>query len=84
MAGMNYENIQGPDAASNYERKFGRVHLIDAVRRSLIPEHVRPGRALRAFAQLPFETIYTTNFDLLLEDALQAVKKPFRSLVGEL
>lgn len=84
VAGVEDENLQGPDAATIYERKFGRVHLIDAVRRSLSPEHVRPGRAHRAFAQLPFETIYTTNFDLLLEDALQAVGKPFRSLVGEL
>lgn len=84
VAGVDQEKIQGPDAATIYERKFGRVHLIDEVRRSLNPEQVRPGRAHRAFAQLPFETIYTTNFDLLLEDALQEAKKPFRSLVGEL
>ena len=83
-AGVDHNDLQGPDAASLYERKFGRVHLIDVVRRSLNPEHVRPGRAHKAFVQLPFETIYTTNFDLLLEDSLQAVRKPFRSLVGEL
>jgi uncharacterized protein YutE (UPF0331/DUF86 family) len=84
VAGINSKGIEGPDAATAYERKFGRVHLIDAVRRSLNPEHVRLGQAHRAFVQLPFETIYTTNFDLLLEDALQAVGKPYRSLVGEL
>jgi nucleoside 2-deoxyribosyltransferase len=84
VAGTYHEDIEGPDAATAYERKFGRVHLIDAVRRSLNPEHVRPGRAHRAFAQLPFETIYTTNFDLLLEEALQSIGKPFRSLAGEL
>lgn len=84
VAGVADEDLQGPDAATIYERKFGRVHLIDAVRRSLNPEHVRPSRAHKAFAQLPFETIYTTNFDLLLEEALQAIGKPFRSLVGEL
>ena len=83
-AGLRNGNVDGPDAAAAYERKFGRVHLIDAVRRSLSPEHVRPGRAHTAFVQLPFETIYTTNFDMLLEDALQASSKPFRSLVGEL
>jgi SIR2-like domain len=33
---------------------------------------------------IPFDTIYTTNFDLLLENAFQKLKKPFRSIVGEL
>jgi SIR2-like domain len=83
-SGVDDPALQGPDVATIYERKFGRVQLIDAVRRSLNPEHVRPGQAHRAFVQLPFETIYTTNFDLLLEDSLHLVGKPFRSLVGEL
>jgi SIR2-like domain len=34
--------------------------------------------------QLPFDTVYTTNFDLLLEAAYAASGRPFRSLVGEL
>jgi HEPN domain-containing protein len=34
--------------------------------------------------ELPFDTIYTTNFDLLLEDAYSEETRPFRSLVGEL
>jgi hypothetical protein len=33
-AGVDTE-IQGPDAASAFERKFGRVHLIDAIRERL-------------------------------------------------
>lgn len=84
VAGVDENSLDGPDVAAIYERKFGRVQLVDAVRQALNPEHVRPGSAHKAFAQLPFDTIYTTNFDLLLEDALQAVHRPFRSLVGEL
>ena len=84
VAGVEGQGLEGPDVATIYERKFGRVQLIDAVRQSLNPEHVRPGAAHKAFVQLPFDTIYTTNFDLLLEDALQAIRRPFRSLVGEL
>lgn len=75
---------EGPDVAEEYERHFGRVGLIDAVRRSLHSDTARPGRAHSAFAQLPFDTVYTTNFDLLLEDACSEVRRPFRSLVGEL
>jgi len=75
---------EGPDVAEQYERRFGRVGLIDAVRRSLHSDTARPGRAHSAFARLPFDTVYTTNFDLLLEDACLEVRLPFRSLVGEL
>ena len=74
----------GPEVAEEYERLFGRVGLIDAIRRALHSDTVRPGRAHAGFAQLPFDTVYTTNFDLLLEDACQQVLRPFRSLVGEL
>ena len=70
--------------AQRYEQRFGRVQLIEAVRKSLHPEKARPGKAHRAFVQLPFDTIYTTNFDLLLEDAYSEATRPYRSLVGEL
>jgi nucleoside 2-deoxyribosyltransferase len=70
--------------AQRYEQKFGRVQLIETVRDALHPEKARPGKAHRAFVQLPFDTIYTTNFDLLLEDAYFEAARPFRSLVGEL
>jgi hypothetical protein len=78
------DNGEGPDVAEEYERRFGRVSLVDTVRRALHFDTVRPGLAHAGFAQLPFDTVYTTNFDLLLEDACLQVHRPFRSLVGEL
>ncbi|MDP9051026.1 MAG: SIR2 family protein [Acidobacteriota bacterium] len=70
--------------AQRYQDKFGRVQLIEAIREALHPENARPGHAHRAFAKLPFDTIYTTNFDLLLEEAYRQELRPFRSLAGEL
>jgi hypothetical protein len=70
--------------AQRYEQRFGRVQLVEAIRESLHPGKARPGRAHRAFVQLPFDAVYTTNFDLLLEDAYSEAMRPFRSLVGEL
>jgi hypothetical protein len=67
-----------------YEQRFGRVQLVEAIRESLHPDKARPGRAQRAFVQLPFDTVYTTNFDLLLKDAYSEATRPFRSFVGEL
>ena len=74
----------GPAIASEFEKQFGRVQLIEAIRKLLHAGIAEPGEAHAAFAELPFDTIYTTNFDLLLEDAFTAAKRPFRSLVGEL
>ena len=73
-----------PVVAQRYEQRFGRVQLVEAIREALHPDKARPGKSHRAFVQLPFDTIYTTNFDLLLEDAYSESTRPFRSLVGEL
>jgi len=70
--------------AQRYEQRFGRVQLIETVREALHPDKARPGKAHRSFVRLPLDTIYTTNFDLLLEDAYSEEMRPFRSLVGEL
>ena len=72
-----------PKIASLYERRFGRVQLIESIRRALHADEIEPGEVHSNFASLSFETVYTTNFDLLLEAAYQEIKKPFRSLVGE-
>lgn len=73
-----------PVVAQRYEQQFGRVQLVEAIREALHPDKARPGKSHRGFVQLPFDTVYTTNFDLLLEDAYSEATRPFRSLVGEL
>lgn len=75
--------LSPPQIASLYECRFGRVQLIESIRRALHVDEIEPGDVHRNFASLSFETVYTTNFDLLLENAYQEIKKPFRSLVGE-
>jgi len=77
-------DLPPPTIAEHYEKRFGRVELIEAVRRALHGEKAKPGEAHLMFAMLPFETVYTTNFDLLLEDSYFVKGRPFRSLVGEL
>lgn len=75
--------LGGPAVASKFEKLFDRVQLIEAIRKALHADHAEPGDAHLAFAALPFDTIYTTNFDQLLEDASQRQRKPFRSIAGE-
>ena len=73
-----------PVIAERYEQRFGRVQLIEAIRKALHLERAKPGKAHLSFAMLPFDTVYTTNFDLLLEESYSSRGRPFRSLVGEL
>lgn len=73
-----------PAIAERYEQRFGRVQLIEAIRKALHAGRAKPGAAHLSFAMLPFDTVYTTNFDLLLEESYSACGRPFRSLVGEL
>src|SRR4051794_22502681 len=61
--------VSPPAVAERYQQRYGRVQLVEAVRTALFINEARPGKAHRAFARLPFDTIYTTNFDLLLEEA---------------
>jgi len=77
-------SLAPPEVAQEYERRYGRVQLLEAVRRALHMDECRPGRSHMAFVNLPFDTVYTTNFDVLLETAYAAAGRPFRSLVGEL
>jgi hypothetical protein len=72
-----------PEISQLYEKRFGRVQLIEAIRKALYIGDCEPGKAHKAFASLPFETVYTTNFDLIIEDAYSSIKRPFRSLVGD-
>ncbi len=60
------------------------MQLIEAIRDALHGSHAKPSEAHLSFAMLPFDTVYTTNFDVLLEEAYAAQSRPFRSLVGEL
>jgi uncharacterized protein YutE (UPF0331/DUF86 family) len=76
-------DLGGPRVASAFEKKFGRVQLIEAIRRALHVDHAEPGDAHRKFAELTFDTIYTTNFDLLLEATYDLIRRPFQLLVGE-
>lgn len=71
------------ESLSAYAEEHGRPALVARLRRALHDGVVRPGRAHRAFARLPFSVIVTTNFDSLLEDACGSVHRSARVLVRE-
>jgi hypothetical protein len=76
-------DLAGPEVASLFEKRFGRVQLIEQIRKALYVDQSSPGPAHITFGRLPFDTVYTTNFDTLLEDTYRLLRLPYRALVGE-
>lgn len=71
------------DALSNFENEFSRVKLIEVIARELNISKVKPSLTYKAFVNLFFNKICTTNFDFLLEDALVESKIPHSVIVEE-
>ena len=66
-----------------YENRFGRKSLTERVR-TLIPRRgVEPSEVHELLADLPCDLYYTTNFDLLLEDALGHRGREFETIATE-
>src|SRR5208282_6102928 len=45
-------NLGGPAVASEFEKQFGRVQLIETIRKALYTGSAEPGEAHKAFAEL--------------------------------
>lgn len=77
-------SFDGPlDTISAYQAEFGRTALVDRVTHLLRINDAQPGPVHRAFAQLGFERVITTNFDLLLERAYEQAGRGCLPLVEE-
>ncbi|MFC6064367.1 SIR2 family NAD-dependent protein deacylase [Streptomyces ochraceiscleroticus] len=74
----------GPiDAVSAYADTYGRPQLVERLTELLLVNDLAPGPVHRAFAQLPFDMVITTNIDFLLERAYEAQRRPCAPLLGE-
>lgn len=71
------------ESVSAFEQEFGRNTLVEKLTKLIRAYDAKPGKAHRAFAELGFETIITTNFDFLLEQAYEIAGRPSVPLIGE-
>jgi NAD-dependent SIR2 family protein deacetylase len=71
------------EVAQEYENQFGRPKLIEKISESLYINEYLPGEVHKLFTMIEsFDLIYTTNFDILLEDAYKEQRKAYKSIVG--
>lgn len=65
----------GLEYITAYEESTDRCKLVDKMREGLCIDKIKVGKTHKAFCNLPFDIICTTNFDSLLEDGFKAVGK---------
>lgn len=63
-----------------FEESLGRNELVDSLTKHL-KDGKKPSPALMMLARLPFKIFVTTNYDLLLDDALTECKKKPKRIV---
>lgn len=71
------------EALSAYSDEFSRSKLIEFIGNSLHLDVAQPGPAHDAFCAMPFETVVTTNFDMLLEKGYARVPQHCLPLLSE-
>ena len=81
MAGYPYSVAL--DAISAYSHEYSRIKLVERLFELLLVDQAVPGEAHRAFCSIPFELVFTTNFDFLLERQYSAGPRYCRPVIDE-
>ena len=71
------------DAISSFDHEFRRPKLIEKLFELLHINEAAPSAAHRAFCDVPFDIVCTTNFDFLLEKQYELIPRPCTPLVEE-
>jgi len=71
------------DAVSAYEHEYGRPKLIERLSELLLVNEARPGKVHKAFCEIPFDLVCTTNFDFLLERQYELLPRQCTPLIDE-
>ena len=71
------------DIISAYEYQFKRPKLIEKLSELLFLDEVQPGDTHRAFCDLEFDIVCTTNFDFLLERGYENIPRHCTPLIDE-
>ncbi len=81
---LQYGEGQPPELARialEYEVRTDRPYLLQFLREMLDDGDIEPSPLLRTLAALPLKLVVTTNYDRLLERALELSQTPFETLV---
>lgn len=63
------------DAISAFEYEYSRAKLVEKLTELLLVNKVKPGNTHKAFCEMPFEVVITTNLEFLIERGYEAVHR---------
>ncbi len=79
----DFEYLNPIDSFSVYEKEFSRSKLIEILSQELHINEIETSKTYVAFCDLFYDVICTTNFDFLLEDTLQELRRPSSIITNE-
>lgn len=80
---QDYKYMNALDAISAYGHEYSRTNLVEKLSELLLISSAKAGKAHKAFCELQFDTICTTNFDFLLEQGYSLISKYCRPILDE-
>lgn len=80
---QDYRYTNAIDAISAYCHEYSRTSLIEKLTKLLLINSIKPGKSHKAFCDLQFDIVCTTNFDFLLEQGYQLSSKYCRPILDE-
>lgn len=79
----DYKYTNAIDAISAYCHEYSRTKLVEKLTSLLLINSVKPGKTHKAFCELQFDIVCTTNFEFLLEDGYKLINKYCRPIIEE-
>jgi len=80
---QDYKYTNALDAISAYCHEYSRTNLVGKLTDLLLVSSVKPGKTHKAFCDLQFDIICTTNFEFLLEQGYSLIPKYSRPIIDE-
>jgi len=79
----DYKYSNAIDAISAYCHEYSRTKLVEKLTTLLLVNSVKPGTTHKAFCELQFDIVCTTNFEFLIEDGYKLTNKYCRPIIEE-
>jgi hypothetical protein len=80
---QDYKYTSAIDAISAYSHEYSRTNLVEKLTELLLTNSIKVGTAHKAFCELQFDIVCTTNFDFLLEQGYSLISKYCRPILDE-
>lgn len=80
---QGYQYSNAIDAISAYCHEYSRTTMVEKLSKLLLVNVAKPGKTHKAFCDLKFDIVCTTNFEFLLENGYSHVLNPCRPIIDE-